>query len=105
MMTWSKIDRRDIPPIKVAIDWEDGRQLYLSASDLAPTLEMNVEDVIDLAGENSFTNELDTFLQVQSVLSMLEKLNTTLCQRVHYWLRADILPSVQAMPYATALNL
>ena len=105
MLTWSKIDRRDISAISIAIDWDDNRQLYLSAQDLAPTLEMNVSDVVELSGKESFVNGETTYLKVQSVLSMLETLNTTLCKRVHYWLTADILPSIQAMPYGTALKL
>ena len=105
MITWSKIDRRDIPAINVAIDWDDNRQLYLSSVDLATALEMNVEDVVELNKQGSFVKDSVTYLNVQSVLEMLENLNTTLCKRVHYWLSVDILPSVQAMPYATALKL
>lgn len=106
MITWSKIDRRDILAINVAIDWSDNRQLYLSSVDLAPVLEMNVENVIGLSKEGSFVDTYGiTYLKIQSVLEMLEKLSTTLCKRVHYWLNADILPSIQAMPYATALKL
>ena len=104
-MTFSKIDRRDISPITIAIDWEDDRQIYLSAKDLAPTLEMNVEDVIELARDGSFTNDSSTFLKVQSVLSMLEKLDTTLCKRVHYWISADIIPSIKSLPFGTLLKL
>lgn len=106
MITWSKIDRRDIPAINVAIDWSDNRQLYLSSVDLAPVLEMNVEDVIELSKEGSFVDTYGiTYLKSQAILSMLEELNTTLCKQVHYWISADILPSIQAMPYATALKL
>lgn len=103
-MTFSQIDRRDIPPIWVAIDWDDNRQVYLSSKDLAHVLQTFEDDLISHCGEGSFVDVYNiTFLRVQKVLEYLSSNPTH--SRITYWLEKDILPSIDAMPYGTALKL
>lgn len=108
MITVSKIDRKDLGALRVLIDWDDNRKLYVSSRDLSVMLGRPVypylvqyDDCIPTPKEEDGL----VYFDVQSILLALSRDSDVNIQRVKNWIEKDILPSIQAMPMGTPLKL
>ena len=99
MITYSRVDRKDLGELKIAIRWENERKIYVSMIDLIYMTMISEEDFLDECRSQIILPNVDeVYLEVNEVIELLKRRNTLEDQRIIDWIENDIIPSVTVMP-------
>lgn len=106
MITYNKIDRKDLGELKIGIDWDNGRKVYLSMIDFIYMTMITEDDLIDEC-ENQIVNPNtgEVYLDINEVIGALKQRNTLKDQRIISWLKDDVIPSINVIPKGASLKL
>lgn len=106
MITWSLIDRKDLGQLKIAIDWENDRKIYIDLLDIVFMSQILSEDLMEECVTKLINPETnDIYLDINEVVNSFRKHDSIKAQQIIQWLETDILPSVKVMPKYTPLKL